>query len=75
MRLNVDMDWTQLIQDLIDRGLSQAEIAVRCDTGQSHISGLFRGERKCPNWVLGNRLVSLHQEVVDQRKPSAKEAA
>ena len=58
----VAMNWTSIIQDLMASGLSQSEIAAKCQTGQSHISGLFRGERKQPGWQLGQSLIALHAE-------------
>lgn len=54
------MDWKTLIRDLQASGLSQQRIAVLCDTGQSHISCLARGERKSPSWDLGERIRALH---------------
>ncbi|MEK7499827.1 MAG: hypothetical protein AAB649_04440 [Patescibacteria group bacterium] len=54
------MNWTKIIQDLLDAGLTQAQIADSCATGQSHISGLYRGERKCPNYDLGEKILALH---------------
>lgn len=62
-RNNVSMNWKILIQNLIDNGLTQVQIAERCHTGQSHISGLLTGYRKCPNWHLGEMLRNLHIEV------------
>lgn len=55
-----DMNWNTIIQDLLDAGLTQVSIAQECDTGQSHISALYRGDRKNPNWPLGQRLIDLH---------------
>lgn len=56
------MEWTTIIQDLIDSGMTQADIAKASLTGQSHISGLARGERRQPGWLLGDRLLKLHRE-------------
>lgn len=56
------MDWKTLILDLQGAGLSQGQIALACKTGQSHISSLARGTRRCPNWELGDRLLRLHAE-------------
>lgn len=56
------MNWPTIIQDLLTAGMTQAEIAESCDTGQSHVSGLLRGERKQPGWALGDRLLALHRE-------------
>lgn len=58
------MNWPKLIQDLIDSGLTQVQIAESCQTGQSHISALLNGSRKCPNWALGEALRNLHAEKV-----------
>ncbi|SFJ06934.1 helix-turn-helix domain-containing protein [Nitrosomonas sp. Nm34] len=57
------MNWAKLIQNLIDQGLTQVQIAKKCGTGQSYISGLLKGDRKSPNWALGETLRRLHSEV------------
>jgi hypothetical protein len=62
------MNWTNLIQDLMDAGKSQAWIADECKTGQSHISMLYLGKRNQPNWGLGDRLIRLHAEVCGVKK-------
>lgn len=59
---NVAMNWTSIIQALLDSGMTQSQIAEECDTGQSHISGLYRGDRKQPNWELGDRILALYQK-------------
>jgi hypothetical protein len=56
------MNWPNIISDLMESGMTQAQIADAVDTGQSHISGLRRGDRKIPNWQLGDRLIRLHAE-------------
>ncbi len=56
------MDWPKIIQSLLDTGMTQVQLAEACDTGQSHISGLLRGERKQPGWSLGNRLLKLYDD-------------
>ena len=56
------MNWPNIIQELIDSGLTQAQIAELCNTGQSHISSILRGSRKQPGWALGDRLIALHRE-------------
>jgi len=55
------MNWTNVIQDLIDAGMTQAQIAEKCNTGQSHISSLLSGDRKSPNWILGDSILRLHK--------------
>lgn len=58
------MDWKTLIRDLQASGMTQHQIASACETGQSHISALARGDRQCPSWNLGERLRALHAERV-----------
>lgn len=57
---NGHMNWKKLIQDLMDAGVTQAVIADKCGTSQGYISGLYRGDRKSPNYELGSKLVALH---------------
>lgn len=56
------MNWTKIIRDIMDTGLTQMQIAVLVVSSQSHISFLYRGGRKQPGWSLGDRLLSLHRE-------------
>lgn len=54
------MNWTNIISELIEAGLTQVEIASACETTQSNISDLLNGKRKKPNWELGDALLKLH---------------
>lgn len=56
------MDWKIIIHELQESGLTQQQIAEACETGQSHVSSLARGERLEPRWSLGERLLRLHRE-------------
>lgn len=58
------MNWTLIISEISDAGVSQAEMAKRCKCGQSTISEIYRGEIKNPSFSIGNELVALHSEVV-----------
>lgn len=71
------MDWKALIRAIQGSGLTQWQIAELCDTGQSHISCLARGERRCPSWDLGERLRALHAERcgTDPTDPDSLEVA
>lgn len=60
------MDWKLLIDELMASGMSQAQIAAVCETGQSHISALRLGKRRRPGWDLGQRLVLLHHNMVER---------
>ena len=61
------MNWKILIVELQASGMSQAQIAAACDTGQSHISALGRCERMEPRHSLGQRLIELHTERVGEK--------
>lgn len=56
------MNWKNLIADLMDSGMTQAEIAEKCLTSQGHVSDLYRGVRVQPGWALGERLRALHRK-------------
>lgn len=66
----VSMNFKNIIQDLMQSGWSQADIATHCNTGQSHISGLCTGDRKMPGYDLGVSLVALHKRVMRRQKQS-----
>lgn len=71
VRDNSAMNWTAIIQDLINFGLTQSEIAQKCGTGQSHISSLLSGDRRSPNWQLGDSLIRLHRRQSRKAKKAA----
>ena len=52
----------QLIQELIDTGLSEAEIGDRIGLSQPQVHRLKTGEAKEPKWSVGERLIALHKE-------------
>jgi len=54
--------WKKIITELMESGLTQAQIAAAVDAVQGHISGLLHGKCKTPNWQLGDRLLRLHAE-------------
>jgi transcriptional regulator with XRE-family HTH domain len=56
------MDWKQVIGDIVASGLTQSEIARRCDTGQGHISALLNGQYREPRFGLGKKLLDLHRQ-------------
>lgn len=59
------MNWTSLLKDLADAGLSQTRIAELCGSSQTTISDLSRGQVKDPSYRLGAALTALHQQVKD----------
>jgi transcriptional regulator with XRE-family HTH domain len=56
------MDWTQIIGDLEDSGLTQKEIAERAGCSQPYVSQLKRGQRKSPDFQIGQALAQLHEQ-------------
>lgn len=64
------MDWKQLISDITQLGLSQADIATRTGIAASAISELATGKTKEPRWTTGQKLRALHR-TAKRRKPSA----
>jgi transcriptional regulator with XRE-family HTH domain len=70
------MDWTKLIAEIQERGLSQPQIAAKCECAQSTVSDLASGTTKEPRHSLGEALKALHYETCtgkpDQREPTAK---
>ena len=57
------MNWTSIISELQEQGLTQAEIARLVGTSQGHISGLGAGKRgKRLGFEIGQRLLGLHAE-------------
>ena len=53
------MDWKQLIADLAQLGISQAEIATKTGIAPSAISELATGKTREPRWTTGQKLRTL----------------
>ncbi len=57
------MNWKTLIEQIKDKGLSQQDIAARCNCGQATISDLAKGTTEDPRFSLGEALQALHAEL------------
>ena len=55
----------------MNTGLTQSEIASKCNTGQSYISSLLTEKRKSPSWLLGESLIKLHKKETSTSRESA----
>lgn len=56
--------WKEIIQELLNTGLTQGQIAERVQVTQTHISDLLHEKRgKRLGFEIGTRLIALHQEV------------
>lgn len=57
------MNWKSLIQELVARGWTQAQIAAEVGIKQSTIAGILAGAQKDMKWHNGERLRALHARV------------
>ena len=62
--------WQQLIRDLKDAGLTQAEIASAIGVTQPTVSDLANGKIKNTSFAIGDKLKKLHAR--KGRKSEAK---
>lgn len=56
------MNWKNIIQDLIDSGMTQAGIGSEIGRSQGFVGDLLSGRRTGIEWEAGNKLLSLHKE-------------
>lgn len=68
------MDWKQIISDMRENGLTQAQIAERAKVAQSFVSELSTGAAKDPRFSIGQRLISLHRSVTRKGAKRCAEA-
>lgn len=55
------MDWKNLISELTQAGMTQAQIAQRVGVTQSLVSELFTGKAAEPRYGLAMKLIRLHR--------------
>jgi transcriptional regulator with XRE-family HTH domain len=65
------MNWKNIIQDLINSGMTQGQIAKLCGGWQGQISGLLNGKRQEVHYALGKSLVELHAARCESRQTVA----
>ena len=58
------MNWKTLIQDLLNTGRTQAEIAAKIGISQPAIVDLLQSKTKSVRWEVGNELIKLHKKVM-----------
>lgn len=54
--------WKDVLKDLIDSGLTKADIAGKCDAGFTTVHDLARGKTTHPRWDLGLKIHNLHRQ-------------
>lgn len=62
------MDWKKIIAEILDSGLSQADIAASVGIAQPSVSDLATGATKEPRWGVGDRLIALHRNRVPKEE-------
>lgn len=65
------MNWPEIIKSIIERGMTQPEIARRVGCTQGAISALAVGRVKEPGHALGQALIQLERNT-RRRKPGSK---
>ena len=56
------MDWKKLIRDLQALGVTQVQMAERCNCAQTTISDIVNGRTGNPRWEIGAGLLALLHE-------------
>lgn len=56
------MDWKKLIRDLQALGVTQVQMAERCNCAQTTISDIVNGRTGNPRWEIGAGLLALLKE-------------
>ena len=62
------MDWSKLVNDIIETGMSSNDVAIYCNTSNLAIHKLKTGKTKEPMANLGLKLNELHKKVLRARK-------
>jgi predicted transcriptional regulator len=57
------MQWNHIIQELINSGLNQHQIAKECNCSQTAISLLYTGKRTNTKFDTGKALMDLHTKI------------
>lgn len=58
------MNWKNIIQDLIDAGMTQSAIGNAIGISQASVSDLLTGKAKSTYYEAGELLVKLHRKVM-----------
>lgn len=65
------MNWTEIIADLRNAGLSQDRIAKEIGITQASVSDIATGKTKTPRWETGTALLAMHKRVMRARSKAA----
>lgn len=56
------MNWIQLINDILDSGMTQAQLGAEIGRNQAWVSEFVRGKIKTVRWEDGQKLIRLRAE-------------
>lgn len=62
------MEWKKLISELMNKGLTQAQIASKTGVPQPTISALLNEKQKELSYLNGNSLVRFHKKAMARRE-------
>lgn len=62
------MDWNQIVCEIKEHGLTQAQIADAIGVSVGTLSELCSGKVSEPKWSKGDALISLHTEFCAKQK-------
>lgn len=63
------MDWSQIINDMVEAGQREVDIALYCQTSSNAIHKIKTGKTKQPYADIGLKLVELHKKIMKANKP------
>lgn len=56
------MNWKQLINDILESGMTQAQLGAELGRNQAWVSEFVRGKIKTVRWEDGQQLIELHKK-------------
>lgn len=62
------MDWSKLVNDILDTGMNATDVAIYCNTSTLAIHKLKTGKTDQPKGNLALKLVELDKKVKKARK-------
>jgi Mn-dependent DtxR family transcriptional regulator len=71
--MDTENNWKRLLQEVVDAGISQAEIAREIDLKPPSVNEILNSDtRKDVRWTTGNKILALHKRTMRRvaRKPA-----
>jgi hypothetical protein len=62
------MDWSKIINEMLDKGTREVDMAVYCNTSTASINRLKNGKVSQPMADVGFALVEMHKKVMKANK-------